>query len=163
MYSYTFWTQAYMTHYLMAGELLVLGRREGTEMRRFQKGLSTTLCFIVLNACYTSIWVGLPKGKKKGPGKEITKIVVKDNPFQYSCLENPMNRGGWRAIVHTVANSRTWLKTHTHSVINTWVCSVSYFWEFTFPALGSMESFNSFFSASFNLILFFKLLYKLCI
>ena len=29
MYSYTFWTQAYMTQYLMAGELLVLGRKEG--------------------------------------------------------------------------------------------------------------------------------------
>ena len=22
------------------------------------------------------------------------------NPLQYSCLENPMNRGGWRATVH---------------------------------------------------------------
>ena len=25
------------------------------------------------------------------------------NPFQYSCLENPMNRGTWWAIVHGVA------------------------------------------------------------
>ena len=25
------------------------------------------------------------------------------NPFQYSCLENPMDRGDWRAIVHRVA------------------------------------------------------------
>ena len=23
-----------------------------------------------------------------------------DNPFQYSCLENPMDRGAWRATVH---------------------------------------------------------------
>ena len=22
------------------------------------------------------------------------------NPFQYSCLENPMDRGAWQAIVH---------------------------------------------------------------
>ena len=29
------------------------------------------------------------------------------NPLQYSCLENPMDRGAWRAIVHGVANSRT--------------------------------------------------------
>ena len=26
-----------------------------------------------------------------------------DNPLQYSCLENPMDRGAWRAIVHEVA------------------------------------------------------------
>ena len=25
------------------------------------------------------------------------------NPFQYSCLENPMDRGAWRATVHGVA------------------------------------------------------------
>ena len=25
------------------------------------------------------------------------------NPLQYSCLENPMNRGDWWAIVHGVA------------------------------------------------------------
>ena len=25
------------------------------------------------------------------------------NPFQYSCLKNPMNRGAWRATVHGVA------------------------------------------------------------
>ena len=24
-------------------------------------------------------------------------------PLQYSCLENPMNRGAWQAIVHGVA------------------------------------------------------------
>ena len=27
------------------------------------------------------------------------------NPLQYSCLENPMDRGAWRAIVHRVAKS----------------------------------------------------------
>ena len=32
------------------------------------------------------------------------------NPLQYSCLENPMNREAWRATVHRVAQSRTWLK-----------------------------------------------------
>ena len=29
------------------------------------------------------------------------------NPLQYSCLENPMDRGTWRATVHGVAKSRT--------------------------------------------------------
>ena len=31
------------------------------------------------------------------------------NPLQYSCLENPLDRGAWWATVHTVARSRTWL------------------------------------------------------
>ena len=30
------------------------------------------------------------------------------NPFQYSCLENPMDReGAWQATVHEVAKSQT--------------------------------------------------------
>ena len=28
-------------------------------------------------------------------------------PLQYSCLENPMDRGAWRATVHGVAKSQT--------------------------------------------------------
>ena len=31
------------------------------------------------------------------------------NPFQYSYLENPMDRGAWQAIVHGVMKSWTWL------------------------------------------------------
>ena len=36
-------------------------------------------------------------------------------PLQHSCLENPMDRGAWRAAVHGVAKSWTrpiWLGTH---------------------------------------------------
>ena len=29
------------------------------------------------------------------------------NLLQYSCLENPMDRGAWRATVHAVAESDT--------------------------------------------------------
>ena len=29
------------------------------------------------------------------------------NPLQYSCLENPMDRGAWWAIVHKVTKSQT--------------------------------------------------------
>ena len=32
------------------------------------------------------------------------------NPLQYSCLENPMDRGAWWATVHGVAKSQTRLK-----------------------------------------------------
>ena len=31
-----------------------------------------------------------------------------DNPLQYSCLENPMDRETWRATVHRVTKSQTW-------------------------------------------------------
>ena len=31
------------------------------------------------------------------------------NPLQYSCLENPMDRGAWRAMVRGVAQSQTQL------------------------------------------------------
>ena len=29
------------------------------------------------------------------------------NPLQYSCLENPMDRGAWRAVVHRVAKGQS--------------------------------------------------------
>jgi len=32
------------------------------------------------------------------------------NPFQYSCVENPMDRGAWWATIHGVAENRTRLK-----------------------------------------------------
>ena len=32
------------------------------------------------------------------------------NPLHYSCLENPMDRGGWWAMVHRIAKSQTELK-----------------------------------------------------
>ena len=32
------------------------------------------------------------------------------NPLQYSCLENPMDRGAWQAMIHKVAESWTQLK-----------------------------------------------------
>ena len=31
------------------------------------------------------------------------------NPLQYSCLENPIDRGAWRATVHGLTKSWTWL------------------------------------------------------
>ena len=32
------------------------------------------------------------------------------NRLQYSCLENPMDRGAWQVTVHRVTKSQTWLK-----------------------------------------------------
>ena len=44
------------------------------------------------------------------------------NPLQYSCLENPMDRGAWRATVHRVTKSGTRLKRlsmHAHIQVDT--------------------------------------------
>ena len=37
------------------------------------------------------------------------------NPLQYSCLENPRDRGAWWAAVYEVAQSQTRLKQHSSS------------------------------------------------
>ena len=45
---------------------------------------------------------GLIPGLGRSPGEG------NGNPLQYSCLENPMDRGVWQATVHGVTQSRTW-------------------------------------------------------
>ena len=40
-----------------------------------------------------------------GPGRSSGE--GNGNPLQYSCLENPMDRGAWRAKVHRVTESDT--------------------------------------------------------
>ena len=44
--------------------------------------------------------------------------VGNSNPFQYSCLENPMDRGAWWATVHGVAKSQTRLSNFTFTFTN---------------------------------------------
>ena len=46
---------------------------------------------------------GLISGLGRSPGEG------NGNPLQYSCLENPMDRGAWQAIVHGVSKSQTLL------------------------------------------------------
>ena len=48
--------------------------------------------------------MGLISGSERSPGGGH------GNPLQYSCLENPMDRGAWQATVHRVAKSQTGLK-----------------------------------------------------
>ena len=38
--------------------------------------------------------------------------VGNGNPWQYSCLKNPMKRGAWWATVHGVPQSWIWLSVH---------------------------------------------------
>ena len=39
------------------------------------------------------------------------------NPLQYSCLENPMDREPWQAMVHGVAKGWTWLSDWDHQAL----------------------------------------------
>ena len=48
-------------------------------------------------------------GSIPGPGRSPGE--GNGSPLQYSCLENPMDRGTWWAIVHGVEKSRTRLSS----------------------------------------------------
>ena len=51
---------------------------------------------------------GSTSGLGRSPGEG------QGNPLQYSCLENPMDRGTWRITVHGVTKSRTQMSaSHT--------------------------------------------------
>ena len=54
------------------------------------------------------------------------------NPLQYSCLENPMDRGAWWATVHGLAKSWTQLKWLSTSTLNTPFCSFLFFFTLLF-------------------------------
>ena len=48
------------------------------------------------------------------PGSGRSPGEGNGNPLQYSCLENPMDRGAGWAIIHGVAKSQTRLSAHTY-------------------------------------------------
>ena len=55
---------------------------------------------------------GLIPGSGRSPGEG------NGNPLQYSCLENPMERGAWWATIHGVAKSRTRLSDFTFTFLS---------------------------------------------
>ena len=60
-------------------------------------------------SAYNTGDLGLIPGLGRSPGGQH------GNPLQYSCLETPMDRGAWWAIVHGVAKSRTQLSNQAHT------------------------------------------------
>ena len=87
-----------------------------------------TMCLIVkydLFICgQLSLFTGFPQFKKKSsarnagdmrdsgliPGLERIPGEGHGNPLQYSCLENSLDRGAWRATAHGVTKNQTRLK-----------------------------------------------------
>ena len=47
------------------------------------------------------------KNRVRSLGREDLLGEGYGNPLQYSCLENPMDRGAWRATVYGVAKGQT--------------------------------------------------------
>ena len=60
-------------------------------------------CGILDHRCVQVVFVYLKNITQEYPGEE------NGYPLQYSCLENSVDRGAWRAAVHGVAKSQTWL------------------------------------------------------
>ena len=56
------------------------------------------------------------------------------NPFQYSCLENPMDGGAWWARVHGVSKSRTRLSNFMNSL--TYLVYIQTFNHYSLKSLG---------------------------
>ena len=54
------------------------------------------------------------------PGLRRSPREGNGNPLQYLCLENAMDRGAWRTIVHEFAKSQTHVhvcaRTYTHTL-----------------------------------------------
>ena len=84
---------------------------------------------MVKNIC---LQCGRPRFSESGrsPGKGH------GNPLQYSCLENPMDRGAWWAMVHGVAKIWTWpkrLSIQLNYISSNWTVQIFCF--FLNPAL----------------------------
>ena len=48
------------------------------------------------------------------PGSERSPREGRGNPLQYSCLQNPMDRGAWRGTVHGVSKESDMPKVTKH-------------------------------------------------
>ena len=60
------------------------------------------------------------------PERERSPGEGNGNPLQYSCLENPMDRGAWWATVQRVAESQTGLSDFTFTfILSAWGCKES--------------------------------------
>ena len=53
------------------------------------------------------------------PGLERFPGGGNGNPLQYSCLENPLDRGSWWATVHRIRSQTPLKRLHTHTHTHT--------------------------------------------
>ena len=94
-------------------------RKKGKVNSRLLGGMLPQLWdgFIWLSASQVALMVDSPPASAEDirdlgsiPGLERYPGEGNGNPLQYSCLENPMDRGVWWTTVHRVAKSQTLMK-----------------------------------------------------
>ena len=68
----------------------------------YGKGLKSNLAFVTWH------WI-----KSRRQRFEWSRKEGNGTPLQYSCLENPIDGGAWKAAVHGVAEGQTWLSNFT--------------------------------------------------
>ena len=109
--------------YLYSGETSQVLPQPGDQGQHRQWSVMLVVCTLDLRASHLALVVKNPPanagdirdagsvlGSGRSPGGEH------GNPLQYSCLENPMDKGAWWATDHRVAENQTQLKrlsTHT--------------------------------------------------
>ena len=102
------------------------GHIERSEFRDLGKKMTTVKWINVAGLEYFIIMIlGLPWGingqestcqcKRHGFSPWVGKMPWRrnGNPLQYSCWENPLDRGVWQATVNGVLKSRIWLSNYT--------------------------------------------------
>ena len=71
---------------------------------------------VAISICHAIFFPGGSDGKESAcnagdsgsiPGSGISLRKGNSNPLQYSCLDNPTDRGAWLAIAHGIAKSWT--------------------------------------------------------
>ena len=81
-----------------------------------EKVLSKCLLMVFLKTVFSILVFGVLVSKDSACNAEDSGLIPglgrssgegNGNPLQYSCPENPIDRGAWQAIVHGVAKSWT--------------------------------------------------------
>ena len=105
-------------------DLFSVGLFPAGSLSVYQQALSTLPWSCILNPCVSARLSRWRKGKESAcryrrhtdagsiPRWGRCPGGGNGNPPQYPCLENPMDRGAWRASVLAVAEGPTWLNRH---------------------------------------------------
>ena len=111
----------YLMHHSLLGKLLLALHRTVLLSSLPRAALaptgSTTLSSTILPYYILTVCIVICQNRTWGwakSGNDCYSLKYSNGtPLQYSCLENPMDRGAWWAAVHGVAESRAWLNDFT--------------------------------------------------
>ena len=106
------------TYYILLNYIIIKG---STQSLTYGMGSNPWLLFMGLFSLGDSLLAQLVESAcnvghpSSIPGSGTSPGKGNGSPLQYSCLENPMDGGAWRATVHGVTKSWTWLSDFTFS------------------------------------------------